>query len=322
MTSSRFIATIALVGAAVQVGAFTSPSTGGSQLQFPIQHKATKKLSAPFASFHHSLATTTFSTTASTTTLHQGTSSVDTLYDAPGDGNKGTGTATIPQEIFNLVKGIVGAGVLTLPAGIAAFGNAPGAAIPAVALICVIGTLSAYGFALIGRVCSLTDTTSFRDAWSASVSSETSWIPAVSVTMKTCFAVLAYSMILGETFSSLAATAGFAVSKQVTLVGVTTAVLFPLCLLKNLSSLAPFSLLGSLGMIYTAIAMGIRYFGKAYVGTGRFAKDLPKTLQPAFGTVGAAGILNPSTAILVGMLSTAYMAHFNAPKYVSFSLYL
>eukprot|EP00978_Attheya_sp_CCMP212_P040959 scaffold229254_cov51-Attheya_sp.AAC.3 len=29
----------------------------------------------------------------------------------------GTGTATIPNEIFNLVKGIVGAGVLSLPAG-------------------------------------------------------------------------------------------------------------------------------------------------------------------------------------------------------------
>ena len=30
---------------------------------------------------------------------------------------KGTGTATIPDEVFNLVKSIVGAGVLSLPAG-------------------------------------------------------------------------------------------------------------------------------------------------------------------------------------------------------------
>jgi hypothetical protein len=29
----------------------------------------------------------------------------------------GTGTATIPNEVFNLVKSIVGAGVLSLPAG-------------------------------------------------------------------------------------------------------------------------------------------------------------------------------------------------------------
>jgi len=46
------------------------------------------------------------------------------------------------NEIFNLVKSIVGAGVLSLPAGIAAFGDAPSAAIPATILITVIGAIS------------------------------------------------------------------------------------------------------------------------------------------------------------------------------------
>jgi amino acid permease len=204
---------------------------------------------------------------------------------------------------------------LALPAGIAAFGTASSAAVPAVALIAAIGVLSGYGFGLIGRVCCLTNTTSFRDAWSASIGPKTSWIPALSVTLKTFCAVLAYSMILADTFQSLAVTAGFALSKQAILLTITGALLFPLCLLKNLSSLAPFSLLGTLGMVYTAIAMAIRYFGKAYVGSGRFATDLPSALRPAFGTVGAAGVWNPATSILVGMLSTAYMAHFNAPKF-------
>ena len=89
----------------------------------------------------------------------------------------GGGTATIPNEIFNLVKSIVGAGVLSLPAGIAAFGNAPSAVLPAVALICIIGGFSAYGFSLIGRVCSFTGGQSYREAWSGSVGDETSWIP-------------------------------------------------------------------------------------------------------------------------------------------------
>jgi hypothetical protein len=34
-----------------------------------------------------------------------------------GEEQVGTGTATIPNEVFNLVKSIVGAGVLSLPAG-------------------------------------------------------------------------------------------------------------------------------------------------------------------------------------------------------------
>ncbi|EEC43431.1 predicted protein [Phaeodactylum tricornutum CCAP 1055/1] len=228
---------------------------------------------------------------------------------------QGTGTASIPQEVFNLVKGIVGAGVLSLPSGIAAFGNAPSAVLPAVLLISLIGALSAYGFALIGRVCSLTGTTSYRDAWNESVSPKTSWITAWSVTFMTINATLAYSMILGETFQSLLLTAGYAWSKTKILALLTTTVLLPLCLLKNLSSLAPFSLLGSLGMVYTAIAMGIRYVTKAYVGTGKFAADLPRALQPSFGAIGASGVYNAKASILLGMLSTAYMAHFNAPKF-------
>jgi amino acid permease len=165
------------------------------------------------------------------------------------------GQATVTQLCFNLVKGVVGAGVLSLPAGIAAFASAPSAVVPAVALIAIIGILSGYGFALIGRVCAYTNTKSYRDAWSATVGESSSWIPAVAVTFKTFCAILAYSMILGDTFVSLLMTAGVTAAKVPTLVAVTAGILLPLCLLKNLASLAPFSLVGSLGMIYTAVAM-------------------------------------------------------------------
>ena len=218
------------------------------------------------------------------------------------------------SEIFNLIKGIVGAGVLTLPSGIAAFGNAPSAAIPSVALIATIGALSSYGFGLIGRACALTKTTSYRSAWTASVGQTSDWIPAWSVTLKTVFATLAYSMILKDTFHSLILAAGYSFSKSTVLVGITSLVLLPLCLMKNLSSLAPFSLLGSLGMLYTAVAMGIRFVDQSYKVGGKFYADMTPALRPSFGSVGAAGVVSPATSILVGMLSTAYMAHFNAPK--------
>ena len=55
-------------------------------------------------------------------------------------------------EIFNLVKSIVGAGVLSLPAGIAAFGDAPSAVIPASLLIAVIGSISGE---FVGYVCTV-----------------------------------------------------------------------------------------------------------------------------------------------------------------------
>lgn len=225
------------------------------------------------------------------------------------------GGATVTALCFNLVKSIVGAGVLSLSSGIAVFADAPSAVIPAIAMISSIGALSAYGFALIGRVCAFTDTKSYREAWSATVGPSTSWIPAAAVTFKTFCAILAYSMILGDTFVSLLASMGITAAKVPTLLGLTGGVLLPLCLLKNLSSLAPFSLVGTLGMMYTALAMTIRYVGKSYVApAGQFVADCAPALRPSFGTIGAEGIFSPSSFLLLGMLSTSYMAHFNAPK--------
>eukprot|EP00566_Odontella_aurita_P009656 CAMPEP_0113538780 /NCGR_PEP_ID=MMETSP0015_2-20120614/7556_1 /TAXON_ID=2838 /ORGANISM="Odontella" /LENGTH=510 /DNA_ID=CAMNT_0000438393 /DNA_START=123 /DNA_END=1655 /DNA_ORIENTATION=- /assembly_acc=CAM_ASM_000160 len=233
-----------------------------------------------------------------------------------GEEEVGGGSSTMPNHIFNLIKSIVGAGVLSLPAGISSFADAPSGILPATALIAAIGIISGYGFSLIGRVCSYTGATSYRDAWDKTVGTSTSWIPSASCTFKTSVAVLAYSMILADTFKSLLFTAGMNVSRTNTLFGVTGLVLLPLCLLKDLSSLAPFSLLGTIGMMYTAVAMGIRYFGGSYaLPAGKFLADIPANMQPAFGTTGAAGVLNPNSFILICMLSTAYMAHFNAPKF-------
>lgn len=233
-----------------------------------------------------------------------------------GEASVGGGTATIPNEIFNLVKNIVGAGVLSLPAGVAAFGNAPSAVIPATLLIATIGGLSAYCFSLIGRVCAYTGSTSYRGAWEKTVSEKSSWLPAFTCTFKTSTAVLAYSMILADTFKALIATAGYTVTRTQSLFGITGIVILPLCLLKNLASLAPFSLLGIIGMGYTTISMAIRYFGGAYaLPAGRFLADLSENLLPVFGTTGAGGIFSPNSFILICMLSTAYMAHFNAPKF-------
>lgn len=217
---------------------------------------------------------------------------------------------------FNLVKSIVGAGVLSLPAGISAFGSAPSAVLPATALIAIIGALSGYGFALIGRVCSYTGASSYREAWEKTIGPGTSVIPAASCTIKTSIATVAYSMILADTFRSIFATAGLQLTRSTTLLSVTGAVILPLCLLKNLASLAPFSLLGVIGMGYTGVAMAVRYLTGAYkLPAGPLLADVPAALQPRFGLVGAEGVMSPKATILVCMLSTAFMAHFNAPKF-------
>jgi Transmembrane amino acid transporter protein len=254
------------------------------------------------------------------------TSAASSALDVPngggGSGNGDTtktpgggGTATIPNEVFNLVKSIVGAGVLSLPWGVAVYGNAPSAIVPAVLCIAILGICSAYTFGLIGRICQRTQTTSYSDAWDVAVGKKYAPLIAFSCFID-CFAGnLSYSMILADTIKNLFASCGYTITRTNALLSVTSLVLVPLCLLKNLNSLAPFSLLGIIGMLYTTAAMGIRYFGKAYaVGGTYYATQL---IQPVFGTAGASAALSPSSLILACMLSNAYIAHFNAPKFLN-----
>lgn len=220
-----------------------------------------------------------------------------------------------PPLVSRAVKAIVGVGVLSLPAGVAAFGSAPPAIIPAGILIATIGILSGYGFALIGKVCAYTGAKSYREAWSRTVGEGSSWIPAWSTTCKTFLACLAFSMVLADTFSSLLET-----PRNETLLAVTVLILLPLCLMKNLKSLAPFSLVGVLGMAYTALAMTVRWLDGSYTISasgqeGPLVAQLADTLKPKFGNLRMDSVVSPKALILVCMLSTAYMAHFNAPKF-------
>lgn len=225
------------------------------------------------------------------------------------------GTAEVPEEVFNLVKSIVGAGVLGLPAGIAAFGSAPSAVFPGLLLLAAIGSLSAYGFWLIGQVCAETDALSYRAAWQSTVG-QAAWLPAAACLMVTGCTVLTYSMILADTLPALLlAATGISVDRRVALTALTASVLLPLCLMKELRKLAPFSLLGIAGTVYTAIAMIVRFLSGSYREPSTLLASLPGKFQPNFADDGWRSVLTGPSAILVCMLSTAYMAHYNAPKF-------
>jgi len=232
-----------------------------------------------------------------------------------GGGNFDGGEASIPSEVFNLVKSIVGSGVLSLPYGVAAFGNAPSALIPAVAITSIMGGLSAYTFGMIARVCKNTNTLSYSDAWDATVGKRFAPLIAFSCFFD-CFAgVLSYSMILADSAVNLLKGSGITVARTPALLAITTFILLPLCLMKNLASLAPFSLVGIVSMLYITLAMGVRWLGKAYSPGGTyFASQLA---EPVFGNMGAKSALSFQVLILTCMLTNAYIAHFNAPKFLS-----
>ena len=228
----------------------------------------------------------------------------------PVEGNMNEG-ASVPNMVFNLVKCIVGAGVLGLPSGAAAV-SGPGGLWKANILTVVIGAMSAYGFATIGKVCAMTGTTSYKEAWGKTVGESTSFLPVISCLLVTICSVLAYSMVLADTIPNLLQLVGVTISRTQALFTVTLTALLPLCLLKSLKALAPFSLAGIIGMIWTTVAMAIRYFDKSYTVGGALYDAVPPQLRPS-----SAVTVGPWTNafVLVSMLSTASMAHYNAPKF-------
>ena len=241
-------------------------------------------------------------------------SSVETK--APSSSITKGGEATVATSTFNLAKSIIGAGVLSLPSGVAFFSNSPVALLPASGILVFMGLLAAYTFSLIGRACDQHNAKTFQEAWSKSVSPDSAWIISGAITAKCFFASLAYSIIIGDSFSALAKTfnlpAIFQIRQNVILL-LTALVLFPLNSMKSLSALAPFSLLGLGGTMYTAIVMAIRYFDKSYAVGGKFYTALAASAKPTFGAT--FGGLNMKAFVLLSMLSTAFISHYSAPVF-------
>ncbi|KAJ8598294.1 hypothetical protein CTAYLR_005999 [Chrysophaeum taylorii] len=226
---------------------------------------------------------------------------------------------------LNLIKSIVGAGVLALPAGVAAFASARLALVVASAIVVLLGWASAYSFAILGRICGAYEADSYREAWSKTMSERTAWIVTACCTITPLFACLAYAIIIGDSFAAISAASSKspppALASLVALLGGTrrffisvfsVGVLWPLCSLRSLAALAPTSALGTAGVLYTAGFMGLRAIDGSYFPGGRFcAAD---AVAPcAAQSVG--DLFNPRLGVFVAMLGTAYMAHFNAPSF-------
>jgi amino acid permease len=219
----------------------------------------------------------------------------------------------VPTLSISLVKSIVGGSVFCLPAAVGSLGDSVAVLPMAIAMIGALSMVHAYYFSLLGRVASWTGATTYKQAWEQSVGDEHgAWVGAV-VLAKTALAVVCYSMILADSTQLLLQSAGWDdVSRTAALVGVTSTLLLPASLQKDLTALAPFSAVGVAGMVFTAGCMVVRCLDETYAPGGVYFEELPDNLQPAFGPdVGPhlAGI------VLACTLATAFVAHYNAPRF-------
>ncbi len=107
------------------------------------------------------------------------------------------------------------------------------------------------------------------------------------------------------------------VSPSGVLVVITLFLLLPMCLSQQLASLSIFSAIGTLGTLVTISTMILRFLDGSYTDDGIFYDDLSVNQRPSFGTdKGASAFLTSFKSLtLVSILSTGYIAHYNAPKY-------
>ena len=87
---------------------------------------------------------------------------------------------------------------------------------------------------------------------------------------------------IGDSFTALAKTFNlppFFCSRTNVILVLTSTVLFPLCSLKSLSALAPFSLLGLGGTLYTALFMALRLVDKTYAAGSSAVVQAPSVLN-------------------------------------------
>ena len=180
-----------------------------------------------------------------------------------------------------------------------------------------MGAIFGYYFQLIGKVCSITKSATFRETWEDTMGDDGATAISIVNMVKPALGNLAYSMILADTFKSLFATLGFTITRTESLLLITLVAILPLCLMKNLDALAPFSIAGTVGIFLTALAMAIRYFDGTYDPSrnGRFLKDLPEDYQPVFGNYN--GAWTGHVLVLAAMLFEAFVAHYNAPRFMA-----
>jgi sodium-coupled neutral amino acid transporter 11 len=193
----------------------------------------------------------------------------------------------------------------------------------AVALIILLGALSAYTFGLYGRLIHLSQAKSLGELWEKEKGKKSAWLISVA-SMTFCFgAALSYSILLGDTFSALAHTGGLTgigASRNLWILLITTTIIFPLCNLRSLLALAPLSMLGVFAILVTTVFLGWRCPSinmsspYAVASGGALLDTLTSHQAPKFNTM-FKGFGSPSSMILGGMAASSYMGHFSAPGF-------
>jgi len=223
---------------------------------------------------------------------------------------------SLPLLVVNVVADLCPHGMLPLAYGIAQEGGT--GVIPAVALLLIFGSMSAYTMTSYADMAVETNSNSIGEIWGKLISKDNVYIADLSV-FALCFGCcIFYSAFIGDIFaylsSALGVTTGMFSKRWVLLALVSTIFLMPLCLLEDLSALQFSSLLGVGGIALTFFTLFKRSIDGTYSLTSAMTKLLtvkPSWPSPKYSRWNA----GKGTLVLANMMCVAYLAHYNSINY-------
>eukprot|EP00435_Cladocopium_sp_Y103_P040463 s990_g11.t1 len=208
---------------------------------------------------------------------------------------------------FNISKGIVGEGILSLPAGIAAGTGV----VTALVIMTAFYIVMMYSFWSIGRCCHATGSKTHGEVGFAVRGGKTfPLVMEATNLLKTTLTCTAYALVIGknsaDVWRAFGVEGNWFVTPRGSFLTILVVVLLPLCLLRDLSKLAFSSLFGLACETWSHFSHFSEFYNSQEPGT-----------QLSWGDLEGPEIFNVdlSVFVLIGSMSTAFIAHYNAPKF-------
>lgn len=232
-----------------------------------------------------------------------------------GSGEENQSRSTLTVSTTNLVKNCVGAGVFSLTNKVSSISLNPQIIYQAGLLIFAMASWAAYNFYMVGETCRITNSTTYTDAWSNAVSLKSAWIVQIVTLIAPIVSCLANTIVLGDILSMLMRTVGIPPlvyeNRRLVIFLLTSIILFPLCIFKDLSALKSISTIGVFGHLVSMLTLFIRIRDKSYFPGGKYYADF-------IADQASLPIQTPAAAnwfVLASLLSYCFVAHYNAPRY-------
>ena len=164
-----------------------------------------------------------------------------------------------------------------------------------------------------GKSCDMSLSATYRECWERTVGSKGGIFVALATMLDPLMGLFANSAILSQSLQFTLEGVGFFLTIPECLLMIAIFCLLPLCLMRNLDALAPFSAFGMLAVFTALGCMVIRYLDGTYAPGGLYYSQIEEEYKPTFGTYSNPFSINVMP--FACMAFTSFDMHYNSPRF-------